>query len=107
LKGKQIMAHDDWARPKPKSVDIHGILRRNPKHAHCDLTIHRSPKNDFFVGLYCCEHDHWFTWVNGYQTHYLEQLGIPNPQNCWSQQDKQDYEIQKQKNVEWSTDPWL
>jgi len=95
------MSSDDWARPTPTTVDIEGLLKRNPRHANCDLTIHRSAKNNSFVGLYCCQHDHWFTWVNLYQTHYLEQLGIPNPNNCRSaqhQQDLQDQAVQKESN---------
>ena len=84
------MASDDWARNPPTTVDIRKLLQRNPRHANCDLTIHSSPKAFWYVGLYCCQHDHWLTWINPYQTHYLESLGIENPHDCPSKPSEQD-----------------
>jgi len=70
------MASDDWVKIKPTKVNIFKLVSRNPKHKHCDLIIHNSTKNPLYKGLYCCQHDHWFTWINPDQQHYLEQLGI-------------------------------
>lgn len=69
------MSSDDWARPPKLTVDILAIAERNPKHAHCKMCLHHSPKNPTYVGLYCVEHDHWFTWVNDDQMKYLRKIG--------------------------------
>ena len=104
------MSSDDYGRTPPARVNITQLLKRNPKHANCDLTIHRSPKNSIYVGLYCCQHDHWFSWINAHQTHYLEQLGVPNPDQCWSYPDIQTadqyWSDQTRKNQVWDNSPW-
>jgi len=77
------MASDDWfSRPRPTEIDINKLLQRNPRHANCNLVIQSSSRNSDYVGLYCAEHLHWFTWINPAQTHYCETLGIPNPTGC-------------------------
>lgn len=91
------MSADDWEtfRIKPKSVNFNKIFKRNPKHSNCDLIIHNSKKNSEYRGLYCCQHNHWFTWINADQEKYLNSFGIrakDTPQYLIRRRDPDYYE---------------
>lgn len=70
------MSSDDWANFKPKDVNINKLFRNNPKHRYCHMCIHASPKNPTYIGLYCKEHNHHYTWINEEQFIFLTNLGI-------------------------------
>jgi hypothetical protein len=66
----------DYVRSPPTTVDVLSLIKRYPKHKGCTFNIHASPKNDTFRGLYCAEHDHWFTWLNSDQEKWLIKQGF-------------------------------
>ena len=68
------MSSDDWAKIPKTTVNVIALMKRNPQHKKCALCIKRSKKNPLYTGLYCVQHDRWFTWLNDVQVDFMKDL---------------------------------